>query len=281
LVAFEDERYLCPDPGFLLDKAGPSFYWTLHEATPRARQHALLTYWSGLIERYVHWLFAQTYQGRGQFLASPRFCNGHEAADACLVEGSSLVFFEIKASILTIQAKYGFDPDTLRWELHRKAITGEDGERKGVAQLRHNLQRFLGGDEISGIDCSRIRTIYPVLVFLDHGFTSPYLNLVYNEHFDNAQLRRQYRRTITPLFSLTVDDLENTLPHTHQHAFSAILDSYYRSNKKMYGELSHSSVPLLLGQKPGTDVVRARFEQFGQELKRRFFPTDDTAQQSA
>lgn len=122
LVEFDHDRYLCPDPGFLLDKAGPSLYWTLHEATPRARQHALLTYWSGLIERYAQWLFAETYQARGQFLPSPRFYNGDEAADACLIEGSSLVLFEIKASILTAQAKYGFDPDTLRRELHSKAI---------------------------------------------------------------------------------------------------------------------------------------------------------------
>jgi hypothetical protein len=272
LVEFDQGRYLCPDPGFLLDKAGPSLYWTLHEATPRDRQHVLLTYWSGLIERYAHWLFAQTYQGCGRFLASPRFANGDEAADGCLIERSSLVLIEIKGSILTAQAKYGFDTDTLREELHLKAITGEDGERKGVAQLRYNLQRFLDGDDIAGIDRTAVRSIYPVLVFLDHSFTAPYLNLVYNEHFDSAWLRRRYRRTITPLFSLTVEDLENTLPHTHQHAFNEILESYYRANRNMYGELSHSSVPLLLGKQPGHDAVRARFEQFGQELERRFFP---------
>src|SRR4029077_15859705 len=179
----------------------------------------------------------QTYQGRGQFVPSPRFSNGDEAADGCLIEGSSLVLIEIKGSILTAQAKYGFDPDTLREELHRKAITGEDGERKGVAQLRYNLQRFLDGDDIAGTDRAAMRTIYPVLVFLDHSFTAPYLNLVYNEHFDSAWLRRRYRRTITRLFSLTVEDLENMLPHTHQHAFNEILESYYRANRNMYGEL--------------------------------------------
>ena len=272
LVEFDQGRFLCPDPGFLLDKAGPSLYWTLHEATPRGRQHALLTYWCGLIERYVHWLFAQTYQGRGQFLPAPRFSNGDEAADGCLIEGSSLVLIEIKGSILTAQAKYGFDPDTLREELHRKAISGEDGERKGVAQLRHNLERFLGGDDIAGIDRAAVRTVHPVLVFLDHSFTAPYLNLVYNEHFESAWLRQRYRRTITPLFSITVADLENTLPYTHQHAFNEILESYYRANRNMYGELSPSSVPLLLGEQPGRDAVRARFEEFGHELERRFFP---------
>ena len=183
-----------------------------------------------------------------------------------------------RGSILTSQAKYGFDPDTLREELQRKAITGEDGERKGVAQLRYNLERFLDGDNIAGTDRAAVRTIYPVLVFLDHSFTAPYLNLVYNEHFDSACFRRRYRRTVTRLFSLTVEDLENTLPHTDQHAFSEILESYYRANRNMYGELSHSSVPLLLGKRPGREVVRARFVQFGEELERRFFPAH-TAEQ--
>ena len=71
---------------------------------------------------------------------------------------------------------------------------------------------------------------------------------------------------------MTVEDLENTLPYTHAHPFNAILDSYYRANRNMYGELSHSSVPLLSGERPGRDAVRARFEQFGEELERRFFP---------
>jgi hypothetical protein len=216
-------------------------------------------------------LFEQTYQGAGRFLPSPRFSNGDEASDGCLIEGSALVFIEIKGSILTAQAKYGFDPGTLREELERKAIKGEDGERKGVAQLHYNLQRFLDGDDIAGIDRAAVRTIYPVLVFLDHSFTAPYLNLVYNEHFDSARLRRRYRRTIAPLFSVTIEDLENTLPYTHQLAFNEILESYYRANRKMYGELSHSNVPALLGKQPAQDLVRARFEQFGQDLERRFF----------
>jgi hypothetical protein len=205
-------------------------------------------------------------------LAAPQFTNGDEACDLCLVEGSELVLFEVKASILTVQAKYGFSSDLLERELRSKAITGEEGERKGVAQLLRNLQRYLDGDEIQGVDRAAIKTIYPVLVFLDHGFTGPYLNLVFNEHFDSASLRRQYRRRITPLFSLTIDDLENVLPHTDRHGFTDILESYYRANRNMFGELSHSSVPILQREPPGRDPVRDRFKQFGEDLKQNFFP---------
>jgi hypothetical protein len=272
LIEISGPAYVCPDPGFLLDKAGPSLYWTLHEATPAHQRGALLTYWAGLIEQYVHWLFAETYQGRGRFQVSPRFPNGDEAGDALLQEGSTLFLFEIKASILTVQAKYGFSPDALKSELHQKAITGEDGERKGVAQLRHNLVRWLDGDDVPYVDRTSVKTIQPILVFLDHAFTSPYLNVLYNEHFNSADLHWRYRRTITPLFSITIDDLENALPYTNQHELRDILESYYRANKRMHGTLSHSRVPLLKDATPGTDVVRERFHQFADGLEQRFFP---------
>jgi hypothetical protein len=268
LIQYDADAYICPDAGFLLDKAGPALYWTLHQATNRHGD--LLAYWGAVIDRYVHWLFEQAYRGRGRWRPSPRFENGDEAADLCLVDGSDLVLLEVKSSTLTVEAKYGFRADVLAAELEAKAITGS-GERKGVAQLRHNLCRFLGGDDIDGVERSKIRTIYPVLVFLDHGFTGPYLNVIYNERFDAADLRQRYRAKITPLFSLTLHDLENLLPHTDRHGFTDILESFYRANPKMPSELSQSLVPLLLGEAPGRDPVRERFERFGADLEHALF----------
>ena len=73
-----------------------------------------------------------------------------------------------------------------------------------------------------------------------------------------TDLRRCYRKTVTPLFSLTVHDLENVLPHTGRHGFTAIPESFYRGNRKMGSELSQSSVPLLLGESPGRNPGPAR-----------------------
>jgi hypothetical protein len=108
-------------------------------------------------------------------------------------------------------------------------------------------------------------------VFLDHGFTGPYLNAVYNENFNGAGLRRHYRKTITPLFSLSIDDVENSLPYTHEHGFTDILYSYYRANVEMHTGLSRSKVPLLQGQRPGQNPIGERFNQFVNDLERRFF----------
>lgn len=272
LIQIVANGYVCPDPGFLLDKAGASLYWTLHEATAIEHRLALLTQWSGMIEYYSQWLFERTYQGSGRFVSSPRFPNNDEAADALLLEGSTLLLFEVKASVLTVQAKYGDSAEGLMNELSLKAISGEDGERKGVAQLVRSITRFLDGETISGVSREGIRTIIPILVFLDRGFTSPYLNGLYNESFDSARFRRAYRRTVTPLFSITIDDLENVLPYTDKHEFRDILESYYRVNRERHSTLSRGRIPLLQGSTPGRDIVRERFNRFGAELEHRFFP---------
>jgi len=268
LVQVNAANYICLDPGFLLDKCGKSLYWTLHDAQQPDQRHQLLTYWCALIERYVHWLFAQTYQGRGTTIPSPQFANGDEAFDFAVLEGSRLVVIEVKASILTVQAKYGFSADLLGKELHRKAITGEDGERKGVAQLHQNLRRFLGGDDLSGINRGSVKMIYPVLVFLDRSFTSPYLHELYNEHFDRSALRGSPNRVITPLSALTLDDLENCLPYTNEHSMTEILDSYWLRNRNVSPEQRQFRVPILDDKKPGKDVARARLNRFSDDFQR-------------
>jgi hypothetical protein len=266
LVHVAPDVYVAPDPGFLIDKAGRSLYWTLHEVTPPGERHSLLTYWSSLFEHYLHWLSTTTYQGTGTIHCSPRFANGDEAADLIITEGSRLLVVEAKASVLTAAAKYGFAPTTLQAELHRKAITGEHGKRKGVAQLHHNLTRWLDGEDIPTIDRSTIKTIYPALLFLDETFAGPYLHELYNEHFDRRALQRKPQRIITPLMALTITDLEHCLPYTHQHQLSDMLDSCYTYNRRRTPEHRQFHIPLLKNAIPGKDLVREQLNQFGNSL---------------
>ena len=96
LIQCGPEAYVCPDPGFLLDKLGKSLYWTLHAAEPSEMRLGLLAYWSLLIERYVHWLCENIYRGKGRVLQSPRFADGAEVADIIIMEGSCLILVEVK-----------------------------------------------------------------------------------------------------------------------------------------------------------------------------------------
>jgi hypothetical protein len=160
----------------------------------------------------------------------------------------------------------------LRDELHLKAITGDNGERKGIAQLHNSLRRFQNGDDIKGIDRKEVRYIYPVLAFLDHSFTSPYLSDYYNEHFDRDGLRARPKRVITSVFSITINDLENALPYTAEHSLSEIPDSYSIRNRNLRPEEKQFRIPILNGKKPGVDVARERFDKFGEEFHASRFP---------
>lgn len=277
LIEFAPGLYFCIDPGFLLEKAGRAFYWTLHGHTPAARRVHLLGYWAYLIERYVCWMSEATYRGTGRLIPNPRFENDDEACDLLIREGSRLVLVEIKASILTARAKYSFDPDVLREELLKKAIEGEPGEAKGVAQLRRSIARFQAGETIMGITPGEITMIYPVIVFLDKGFTSPYLSTLYREAFDRASLRR--RPLVTSPFAITVADLEGILPCTHVHGVADILDEYYRCNRTasggvVFGRLADANIPLLKNIERGPDILRERFSQFNDELINNVFPPE-------
>lgn len=133
-------------------------------------------------------------------------------------------------------------------------------------RAHYNLTRWLDGDDIAGISRGTIKTIYPALVFLDHTFTSPYLHEVYNEHFDRNRLRRTPKRTITPLVALTINDLENCLPYTHEHALSTMLDSYSDYNRGRAPQHRQFRIPILDGKQPGRDIMRERLNAFGQHV---------------
>jgi hypothetical protein len=207
LLEFGPGTYLCIDPGFLLEKAGKAFYWTLHATTPTKE---LLGYWASAIDRYAQWHATQTYRGTGKLMCSPKFADGAEAADLLLVEGQRLLIMEVKACTLTAQAKYSFNATLLMEELERKAIEGEDGERKGVAQLRHNINRLLNGDSIPDIDLRKITKIYPILVFVDDSFVAPYLGEIYRKALDPTSLKRRLGPKITTLYAITLDDLRTS-----------------------------------------------------------------------
>jgi hypothetical protein len=233
-----------------------------------------MSFWGRVYERYVAWLLEQSYQGRGRWVFSPRFRDATEAFDAYVLEGSSLAVFELKASVLSVAAKYGFDADRLGAELRQKVIEGTPGNPKGLAQLRGSLLRFLAGDEIDGLCGGNVKRIYPVLVFWDQSLAAPGLPRYYNENFDRAGMRNRAGPAATPVFTLTIADLENVLPHTAAHGFSDILDSFWRANRPMPVSLSGSNVPLLHDGLRGCDPIGDRFNQFSEKLQRRLFPDE-------
>jgi hypothetical protein len=271
ILKIADDVYVCLDPGFLVDKAGRGAFWTLFGAIADHKLRIqLLNFWGILFEAYVNQILEQTYRV-GRQIDSPRFPNGDEAFDACLLEDGDIIAFEFKSSTLRADAKYGGDPQRLKDELHLKFIEGKEEKSKGIAQLYRSIERFLSGEDIGEISGSRVSKIYSALVCLDNTVGIPYVGHYFNQHFDGYSLRRMSSKRVTPVFTLSISDLENMLGYLDRFRLGDILESYYRNNKSMLTAISRSSVPLLSNAKSGKNPVRERFLEFGRNMEKNLF----------
>jgi hypothetical protein len=87
LVELAKDIHPCLDPGFLLDKAGRSFFWNLFFQVPAADREMLFAFWGVLFESYVNYLLVESYAAGGTLICEPKFSNGDAAFDACILAG--------------------------------------------------------------------------------------------------------------------------------------------------------------------------------------------------
>src|SRR5207244_4183510 len=126
LIEIADGLYTCLDPGFLIEKAGRGLFWILFTALHDHQRNKLATFWGAVFEVYVNNILQQCYKAEGTFIPEPKFPNGDQAFDACLVERGSLVVFEHKSSTIRADSKYGGNVEKLKEELHLKFIDGDE-----------------------------------------------------------------------------------------------------------------------------------------------------------
>ena len=276
LIEIVPKRYLCLDPGFLIEKAGRGFYWNLFSQLNTTLQDSLPSFWGYVFESYVNSIIQRSYVGQGHFIAEPRFPNSDGSFDACIREGRDLIVFEHKSSVIRADAKYGGDVNKLEKELRLKFIEGDGKAKKGVSQLSRNLERFFGGESLGELNCTEISRVYPVIVCLESSATVPYMARYLAEQFKVIYPRKKYPQVVTPLFTFGIADVENLLGYLSLFKFSEILESYHRANRSMLSAISNSDVPLLKGVAEGRNVVRERFSQFAHEMEKDLFPGEAT-----
>ena len=255
--------HLCVDDGFLLDKAGRSIHWILADLVEKECRSDVLARWGMLFEVYVNHLFKTLYYGAGTYVGSPRFEGGDEAFDGCLIEGSNLLAIETKNSVLTAAAKYSQDGELLEREIDKKFIRGTSTERKGIAQLSNSLERFFDGEKLYGIEPQKIRKVFPVLIVSDQTLSAPFMAQYFRTKFNNRRLGRRVKRIVTPVSVIHVSDLELVLPHSQNHKFVSLLESYYKQNGEMPGQFHPGQIPLLSEeQEPGPNPIREELVRF-------------------
>jgi hypothetical protein len=264
--------FVCVDPGFLVEKAGRGLYWTLFSELPNNKEREkLAAFWGRLFEEYINEILDSSYSVGGKLLKQPRFSNGDQAFDACILEGRNLIVFEHKASVLRADCKYSGDAARLGEELRLKFIEGHTEGKKGLRQLKHNLTRFFEGEALDGVRPENVDRVYPALVCLDRSMGVPYMGRYLDEEFRKDFPPKKTRQVITPLMALTVNDVENLAPYLHDVGLCRIFESFHAKNKTRLWSMSASEVTALKRDKRGRDLVHEKFSEFAHTLEVNLF----------
>jgi hypothetical protein len=214
-----------------------------------------------------------------RYLPHPKFGNGDEAFDGAIVEGSDLITLEFKSSVLRADRKYSGDPAQLLSEIEKKFVTGDSSGAKGIAQIVNSLERIFSGDAVDGIVAQRVARVFPVIVVLDHSLSAPQVSRYLNDRFERRSIGKRFRKTVTPLTVVDVENYERLSPYIEQHGIIPLLESYYRANVRQSRDqlvpLKPENVPYLHDRPTQPDRAHERFREFLRTLGMRMFGLDD------
>jgi hypothetical protein len=207
----ESYGMLPSDIMFIIDKFETGPYWRVNDIN-RETGDKLRRFWGSVFEAYANdQLWSAAERSGARFLLDPRWAGdaNTQVCDSILVEDDALVLLEYKANMFTARAKYSGDHLLLLDEIVKKLVWEEDtGKKKGVRQLADAVARLLKDDAVQGVDLSKIRRIYPLLVTLDDlGATvlmSCLLNGYFAEYLAGQGLSKE---KVQPMFCTDIESL--------------------------------------------------------------------------
>lgn len=278
-LLLHEAAFVTLDSLFTLDKAGKSLFWTALKSAPTPEErNQLLIDWGELFETYVNEVLVRSIPERCRVLTNVRFEDGAQAFDAAILDGSSLIVFEHKASTIKNAVRYADDPVKFGEVLESRFVTGEGTSRKGVRQLWNGLNRFTQGEALYGsgreVRIQEVGEILPVLVHLDNA-----LRTVGIPHYMAERLRafgRFKRHTVAPLVLLPISELEDLEGHLPERGLALFLKSSLeelRRNRAAVFLTSH--LPILRGSQRRIGPTLQRFDRYFDEMMARLFPDLD------
>jgi hypothetical protein len=219
-----DGRMIILDPICFAEKAnvGPLFH-LMNAGTPKKTSDALFTKFGHAFEAYVGNILQHVYPDPGPYLAKRLYFdvreaknNGIQVADFIIDDFTDIVVIEAKAVWIQDEKMSQHDPQVFVDHI-RARYRGEDKE-KGYAQLARNITKISSGAwQPAGIDLSRTKRMYPVLLVHDALLDAPVFGHFLAEEFrhqlqpdsldaDGWMVKGRFR--VAPLVVMTIDDLE-------------------------------------------------------------------------
>ena len=243
LVQISEDQILCVDFYFLLEKLQTGVFWIMRDQLEKQRRgdgQKIIALWGDIFEDYAASIIKRGIDAQAprveKYIIAPKYDQRQEeeCTDVAICCSDTLVLLECKSPILRADTKFSSDFDTLYAELKDKIIEGEIPEKpKGIKQLCNAIQSLFHADEIQrqsieGIDISKIKKIYPVLVLSDRIFSVPCMNWFLDLEFQRllGDIHQMENLDIMPLTVLTIEDLESLEPFLSPIPFHVHLDKW-------------------------------------------------------
>ena len=234
LVKLSENQVFCVDIGFLLAKIETGVFWILRDQLEKEKKNrgkkviglrgeVFEDYAASIIERGIN---SQPEPHRETYMIGPKYDHKAQtqATDIAVCGNDALVLLECKAPLLTARSKFSGDFFVFHNEMRSKVIARNDKNQlwDAIQKLAHtNKKKRLG---VKGLDMSKVKVIYPVLVLEDIIFSLLFMNWYFDSEFQRFVKYNDIRNDlqIMPLTVLTIDDLEDLEPYLqdtplHEH----------------------------------------------------------------
>ena len=246
LLEISENRTICVDFSFLLDKLQTGIFWTIRGCLKDRNNKAgsFERLWGDVFEDYAASIIqrginTQNPSSRERFIINPKYDQKRqvECADIAICCDDTLILMECKATLLSSEAKFSGDFD--------KFYDNIKPAKKGIKQLWNAIQRLgnLYQSErriVKGIDISQVKKIYPVLVLSDRIFSGIFMNEFFDSEF-RSLVQQSYLMEdlkVMPLTVLTIMDLESLEPYMCDKPLHVHLDKWldwFEENHRNFG----------------------------------------------
>ena len=238
LVKLRENQFMCIDIGFLLDKLETGVFWIIRNQLEKdcagkgeeiigLRGEIFECYTASIIERGIN---AQTSSSMERCIVRPKYAQQPQAecTDIAVCGRETLILLECKAPLLSAKTKFSRDFSEFYKGAKRKII-----EPNGIEQLWKAVQSLGHADcnerrKVDGIDISKVKKIYSVLVLPDRMFSVPWMNWFLNKEFQRFVNHNKLTKhlEVLPLTVVTIEDLENLEPYLSDVPFHIHLDRW-------------------------------------------------------
>ena len=165
--------------------------------------------------------------------------------------------------------------------MERNLIQNERGRPKGIGQLAEAIRRTCqrtNQEEISGLDLSNVRTIYPLLITRDGIGDAFIINELLRIRFDAIpalSFKTIRPRRLAPLFCMSAETVEQIAPYLAELSLSDIVDGRYKGRRSMGASFFAVPNPVLqqIGERENS-VLNAAFHGFTEPLVKALFPAE-------